>query len=116
MKLPVFLCAAACAALAGCGGNSAGTVNMTLTAGGFTPNTVSVRFGYNLTFVNQDNAAHQVSSTACPDLASTRIPAGSSFTVPISNTAEVGKSCDVFDSLGGTTQGFTGTVKITGAG
>ena len=110
-----ILSAAALASGGGCGGGSTPTVLMTLTATGFTPGQVSVRYGYDLKFVNQDTAAHQPASLGCPDLNGSVIPAGQSRTVTV-GLDDVGKSCDLYDAQPGASGSYSGIVRVTGSG
>jgi plastocyanin len=116
MNLLAPLTAIVLVGLAGCGGNSHASVQVTLTSSGFSPSTVTVRFGSDLTFVNQDSASHQIGSQSCPDLATFAISGGKSATVNIGNVALVGKSCDVYDASPGASSSYTGIIRVVGSG
>lgn len=91
-----FIAAIGALWLVGCGGSNS-FVTVTLTTSGVTTSNSTVRFGYDLLFVNKDTVPHSIGSRTCTDLAVLNLAPGGTATVNVGNVADVGKGCDLYD-------------------
>ena len=95
-------------AVASCGSDSTAP-SVQLTAAGASPSTTSVNSAGTLRFVNQDTAAHQLSSSDCAELDSPKLAAGAEF---IAQLGAGPKTCAYVDSLNPSATAFHGTVNV----
>lgn len=102
------------AAAAACGGSSGNTTaaQISLTASGASPSTITIPSGGQVHFINHDTADHQIASSACGELASPKLSAGQDFLASIIGP----KSCSFSDSLNPSNTSFQGTVTVSAPG
>jgi plastocyanin len=109
--------AAAFALLAslGCGksgGSGPSGAQLQITAGGVSPNTISIPSGGQVTFTNKDSGPHQITSSACAELNSPNLSTGQSFTATLTGP----KTCPFSDALNPAATVFDGTITVEAPG
>ena len=106
-------CLAACG-LAACGGSDPSTApaKITITSSGLSASSVTVPSGGQVTFVNNDSADHQITSTVCTEISSGKLSNGGSYTTPALAGA---RSCGFSDALTSDAR-FSGTVTVSAPG
>jgi len=112
----ILLAALAACAVSACGGSDSthAPAQVVLSASGASPTSVTIPSGGQVRFVNNDDADHQIASTACSsELTSPKLSKGGSFT---SSIIAGGKSCSFNDSLNPTSSAFTGTITVQAPG
>ena len=102
--LIAFLVAAACGGSSG----SPSSATFQLNSSGVTPVTVDIASGGSVSFTNKDAAAHQIASSDCPELNSSSLANGDSFSAFIGGP----KTCHFNDSLNASNAAFNGTVNV----
>jgi len=97
----------------GGGGTPTGPLDVTLTASGASPKSFSALSQASLRFVNQDTADHQIGSSNCPELVTSRLTPGTNATQMLGPGP---KSCTFNDSLNPSAAAFQGTISVLAPG
>jgi plastocyanin len=96
-------------ALMACGSSSSAAAAITLRPAGADPTSVTVTGGAQVQFANADSIDHRLASGDCPELTSSTISAGASFTATMGNGP---KTCTFDDALQPSAAAFQGTVIV----
>jgi hypothetical protein len=113
MRLMLAMVVAAAFACGGSGGSSGAPNTFTFSASGVSPSFMMVGSAATVTFVNNDTAAHGVSSSNCSELAAASIAAGASSVISLGAGP---KTCSFADALNASASSFQGSVQVASPG